>query len=67
MAKITRRFSGDLTIKLGANEVFKIRSTRGQDLFKVTMSADESEVAVESIPITEHDVGYDLGDTGWTP
>lgn len=65
--KKLRRYSSTLIIKLGANEIFRIKTTSGRTIFTCTMAGDELTVDCITIPYTEHSLGTDLGNTGWTP
>ena len=68
MANVTtRKYSGTLIVILAANEEFKIITSTGRTLLSCVMAADENTVDVTMINYTEHALGTDIGDTGWTP
>ena len=59
-----RRYCEDLIITLGANEVFTVQAP-SRVLFRFTMAADQLSGVAETVPITQHEPGTDIGNTGW--
>jgi len=59
------RINNDLVVTLAGDETCTIYTKGGQPLMIITMSSNQHQVNVQTVPITQLAANTDIGSTGW--